>query len=120
LVTKLKHSYQQFTFKAEYAYDYGMPHWLAKVDRAFSPLHVEKLFLGRHKFYHFRIWYRDTLAGYLKEVLLDPRTLGRPYLRGANVERMVKNHTSGRENHTYAIHRLLTSELIQRQLIERQ
>jgi len=119
-VTKLKHSYQQFTFKAEYAYDYGMPHWLAKVDRALSPLHVEKLFLGRHKFYHFRIWYRDALAGYLKEVLLDPRTLGRPYLQGRNVERMVKNHTSGRENHTYAIHRVLTSELIQRQLIERQ
>jgi len=22
------------------------------------PLHLEKLFLGRHKFYHFRVWYR--------------------------------------------------------------
>ena len=119
-VTKLKRSYQQFTFKAEYAFDYGMPDWLAKIDRALAPLHLEKLFLGRHKFYHFRIWYRDALAGYLKEVLLDPHTLGRSYLQGKNVERMVKNHTSGRENHTYAIHRLLTSELIQRQLIERQ
>jgi asparagine synthase (glutamine-hydrolysing) len=119
-VTKLKHSYQQFTFKAEYAYDYGMPHWLAKIDRVMSPLHLERLFLGRHKFYHFRIWYRDALAGYVKEVLLDPRTLARPYLRGASIERMVNNHTSGRENHTYAIHRLLTSELIQRHFIERQ
>jgi len=120
VATRLKNFYQEFTFKAEYAYDYGMPNWLAKVDRAFSALHFEKLFLGRHKFYHFRIWYRDALAGYLKDVLLDPRTLGRPYLQGANIERMVKNHTSGRENHTYSIHRILTSELIQRQLIERQ
>lgn len=117
--TKLKHLYQEFTFKAEYAYDYGMPNWLAKLDRTFSALHLERLFLGRHKFYHFRIWYRDALAGYLKEMLLDPRTLGRPYLSGANVERMVRNHVSGRENHTYALHRILTSELIQRQLIER-
>jgi len=120
MVTKLKNLYQEFTFKAEYAYDYGMPHWLAKVDRALAPLHFEKLFLGRHKFYHFRLWYRDALAGYLKEVLLDPRTLGRPYLLGASVQGMVKSHTSGRENHTYALHRILTSELIQRQLIEQQ
>jgi asparagine synthase (glutamine-hydrolysing) len=118
VITRLKHLCQEFTFKAEYAYDYGMPHWLAKIDRTFAPLHFEKLFLGRHKFYHFRIWYRDALAGYLKEVLLDSRTLGRPYLVAARVERMVKNHTSGRENHTYALHRILASELIQRRLIE--
>ena len=118
VVTKLKHLFQEFTFKAEYAYDYGMPHWLAKTDTAFSMLHFEKLFLGRHKFYHFRIWYRDALAGYLKEVLLDPRTRTRPYFQGDCVEKMVLNHTSGRENHTYALHRVLTSELLQRQLIE--
>lgn len=117
-ITTLRHLWQEFTFKAEYAYDYGMPHWLAKIDSAFAPFHFERLFLGRHKFYHFRIWYRGALAGYLKEVLLDPRTLGRSYLLGASVERMVKNHTSGRENHTYALHRILTSELIQRQIIE--
>jgi len=118
LATKLRHLYQEFTFKAEYAYDYGMPDWLAKIDSTFSALHFEKLFLGRHKFYHFRIWYRDALADYLKEVLLDPRTLGRPYFQGACLERMVKNHVSGRENHTFDIHRILTSELLQRQLIE--
>jgi hypothetical protein len=49
---------------------------------------------------------------------LDPRTLGRPYFQGACLERMVKNHVSGRENHTFDIHRILTSELLQRQLIE--
>jgi asparagine synthase (glutamine-hydrolysing) len=118
LATRLRHLYQEFTFKAEYAYDYGMPDWLAKIDSTFSALHFEKLFLGRHKFYHFRIWYRDALADYLKEVLLDPRTLGRPYFQGANLERMVKNHVTGRENHTFDIHRILTSELMQRQLIE--
>ena len=28
-----------------------------------SPLHLERLFLGRHKLLHFRVWYRDTLSG---------------------------------------------------------
>ena len=118
VITKLKHLLQEFTFKAEYAYDYGMPHWLAKIDNTFSALHFEKLFLGRHKFYHFRLWYRDALAGYLKEILLDPRTRSRSYLQSSCMEKMVNNHTSGRENHTYALHRILTSELLQRQLIE--
>ena len=63
------HWYQEFTFKAEYAYDYGMPQWLARLDHVFAPLRLEKLFLGRHKVAHFRVWYRDELSHYLKEIL---------------------------------------------------
>src|SRR5262249_25939233 len=62
--TPFARSFLEFTFRAEYAYDYGMPQWLARVDHALSPLHLERLFLGRHKFCHYRVWYRDTLAGY--------------------------------------------------------
>jgi asparagine synthase (glutamine-hydrolysing) len=110
----------EFTFKAEYAYDYGMPQWLAKIDHAFSPLHLERLFLGRHKFYHFRVWYRDKLAGYLKDTLLDSKTLSRSYLRKARLEQIVNDHVSGRANYTSELHKVLRLELIQRQLLERQ
>jgi len=48
-------NYLEFTFKAEYAYDYGMPQWLAGLDHVFSPLRMERLFLGRHKLYHYRV-----------------------------------------------------------------
>jgi asparagine synthase (glutamine-hydrolysing) len=109
---------QEFMPRAEYVYDYGMPQWLAKLDGWMRPLHPERLFLGRQKFYHFRVWYRDELSAYVKEVLLDPRTLGRPYLNGRRVEEIVKAHVTGRGNFTLEIHKLLTSELIQRQLIE--
>ena len=118
VITKLRHLYQEFTFKAEYAYDYGMPHWVAKIDSAVSFLHLEHLFLGRHKFHHFRIWYRDELAPYLKAILLDPRTVNRPYLCGANLEKMVNDHVRGIRNYTLEFHRILTSELMQRQLVE--
>ena len=118
LLTTIQHLYQEFTFRAEYAYDYGMPNWLVRADSALRPLHLEKLFLGRHKFYHFRYWYRNQLAPYLKEVLLDSRTLSRAYLDRRRVEQMVLDHTSGRKNHTLDIHRILSSELMQRQLIE--
>ena len=80
----------EFQFKAEYAYDMGMPQWVAKVDHAFSAFHLERLFLGRHKVFHFRVWYRDALAGYVREMLLDPRSLGRPYIERKRLEEVVR------------------------------
>jgi asparagine synthase (glutamine-hydrolysing) len=104
----------EFTFKAEYAYDYGMPQWLARIDHSLSPLHLEKLFLGRHKLSHYRVWYRDVLAGYVRDMLLDERTLSRPYLQRKGVEAIVNGHTKQGLNYTSAIHKLLSLELLQR------
>jgi asparagine synthase (glutamine-hydrolysing) len=117
-IGKARHLAQEFTFKAEYAYDMGMPQWLARADHILAPLGLEKLFLGRHKFHHFRVYYRDELGRYLQEILLDPRTLGRPFLHGPRLEAMVRGHVGGYCNYTIEIHKLLTIELMQRQLIE--
>jgi asparagine synthase (glutamine-hydrolysing) len=118
-VGRARHLAQEFTFKAEYAYDMGMPQWLARVDHCLAPLHVEKLFLGRHKFHHFRVFYRDELRRYLQEILLDPRTLGRSFLRKPALEELVRGHVGGYRNYTSELHKLLTIELVQRQLIDR-
>ncbi len=104
----------EFTFKAEYAYDYGMPQWLSRTDHMLSSLHLENLFLGRHKTSHFRVWYRDALAGYVRDILLDKRTLSRPYLEPKKVEAIVNGHTREGLNYTTAIHKLLSMELLQR------
>jgi asparagine synthase (glutamine-hydrolysing) len=117
-LTQLLHWYQEFTFKAEYVYDYGMPQWLAKLDHAFAPPHIERLFLGRHKFHHFRVWYRDQLSPWLIEMLLDPAARSRPYLRANSLEDMLKAHSKGLRNYTFEIHKILTLEFIQRKLIE--
>ena len=111
-------NFQEFTFKAEYAYDYGMPQWLAGLDHFFSPLRLERLFLGRHKVYHYRVWYRDVLANYVKEMLLDSRTLSRPYLERTGVEAIVHGHLKGNRNYTTEIHRLLSLELIHRLFVD--
>ena len=117
-VNRALHWYQEFTFKAEYAYDYRMPQWLATLDHAFAPLHLERLFLGRHKFHHFRIWYRDELSGWLREMLLDSDARSRPYLRANSLEKILKAHSSGQRNYAFEIHKILTLEFIQRKLIE--
>jgi asparagine synthase (glutamine-hydrolysing) len=111
-------NFLEFTFKAEYAYDYGMPQWLAGLDHFFSPLKLERLFLGRHKLYHYRVWYRDILASYVQEMLLDSRTLARPYLERKGVEAIVRGHLKGDRNYTTEIHRLLSLELLHRLFLD--
>src|SRR5947199_4132940 len=117
-VNRAQHWYQEFTFKAEYAYDYRMPQWLARLDHAFAPLHLEKLFLGRHKVAHFRVWYRDELSPWLKELLPESDARCSPYLRPNSLEEILKAHSSGQRNYTFEIRKLLTLEFIQAERIE--
>jgi asparagine synthase (glutamine-hydrolysing) len=105
---------QELAFKAEYGYDYGMPNWAARIDHLLSPLPLDRLFLGRHKFSHFRVWYRDELSQTVRDVLLDPQALSRPYLERGALESIVRGHLRGAENHTLAIHKLMTLELLHR------
>ena len=118
LSSTITRSTLEFLFKAEYAYDYGMPQWVARIDHLFAPLHLERLFLGRHKFYHFRVWYRDALSKYLKEMLLDPQSLSRPYLERDGLETMVRGHLKGDQNFTSEIHKVLTLEILHRLFID--
>ena len=108
----------EVTFRAEYEYDYGMRQWVAGIDHLLSPLHLERLFLGRHKYYHFRVWYRDALSKYVQEMLLDSRTLSRPYLQRKKVEAIVQGHIKGDRNYTTEIHKVLTLELIHRLFLD--
>jgi asparagine synthase (glutamine-hydrolysing) len=114
----IRRGIMEFSFKAEYAYDYGMPQWLARTDHLFAALHLERLFLGRHKFCHYRVWYRDALSRYVREILLDERSLSRPYLRRGTVEGIVSHHLRGDRNHTTEITKLLTLELMHRLFLD--
>jgi asparagine synthase (glutamine-hydrolysing) len=108
----------EFLYNAEYAFDYGMPQWVAPVDQALSGLHLERMFLGRHKFCHFRVWYKDALARHVRNVLLDPSSLSRPHLERKTVEAVVDGHLKGKRNYTTEIHKLLTLEFIHRSLLD--
>jgi len=112
------HGILQFLFKAEYAYDMGMPQWVASADHLFSALHFERLFLGRHKAFHFRIWYRDYLSAYLKEMLLDSRSLARPYIERKGLEAIVRGHLRGTHNYTNEFHKVLSLEIFHRLFLD--
>jgi asparagine synthase (glutamine-hydrolysing) len=114
---RLRRTFHDLTAKAEYAYDYGMPQWLAATDHALAALRLEHLFLGRHKFYHFRTWYRSPLAGYVRDMLLSRRARSRSCFAPGVLERLVLAHTSGAGNYTLEIHLALTLELIHERLL---
>lgn len=103
--------WQEFTAKAEYAYDYGMPRWLTRADTILKPLHLERLFLGRHKFYHYRVWYRDRLGS----ILSTPEfTSDLPWYRTTRPSQLIAEHRSGRANRTLELHKLLSVQLLRR------
>src|SRR5260370_4860762 len=118
VLRKVSRALLEFEFKAEYAYDMGMPQWLARVDHAFSSFRFDRLFLGRHKVFHFRAWYRDFLAGYLREMLLDSRSLSRPYINRKGLEAIVRGHVKGNRNYTAELHKALTLEIVHRLFLE--
>ena len=108
----------ELLFKAEYAYDMGMPQWMARADHVLSPLRLENIFLGRHKIFHFRTWYRDVLSGYIRDMLLDSRSLSRPYIKRNAAESVVRGHIKGNRNYTNELHRLLSLELLHRLFLD--
>ena len=112
ILNRVARAWQEFTAKAEYAYDYGMPRRLAQIDHRLSMFHLERLFLGRHKFYHFRIWYKQQLKGYLdacRDSFIQPAC----YRPGAG-KLLIQAHLSGRDNHTLELHKLFSVQLIER------
>jgi asparagine synthase (glutamine-hydrolysing) len=112
------HAAQEFLFKAEYAYDIGMPQWLARLDHLLAFCRFERLFLGRHKPFHFRVWYRDALADYLREMLLDSRSLSRAWIDRRRLEAAVQSHIRGDRNYTNELHKILTLEILHRVLLD--
>ncbi len=118
LLSPIYRAFLEFQFKAEYAYDMGMPQGVARIDHMFSAFHLERFFLGRHKVSHFRIWYRDVLAGYVRDMLLDPRSLTRPYVDRKGLEAIVQGHLKGNRNYTNEIHKVLTLEILHRLFLD--
>ncbi len=83
-----------------------------------SPLHIKKLVLGYENFRHYNVWFRRNLAPYLAAILLDARTLSRPYWNGHFLTKMIKDHVNGRRRYLSEIRKVLTIELVHRFLIE--
>jgi asparagine synthase (glutamine-hydrolysing) len=63
-------------------------------------------------------WFRSDLQGYVRDVLLDPRTLGRGYFKASAVESLIVEHAEGRRNHASRLWSLLMLEHWHREIAD--
>ena len=112
--------YRYLLFKAEWYYNAGMPHWLSRLDGNVLAGRLARSFLGSHKIEHYRIWFRDQLFDYIQSVLCHRTAATRPYLNQRCYRGLVAAHREGTRNYMNEISTLVTLELVQRLLIERE
>jgi len=63
-------------------------------------------------------WYRGPTMDYIREILLDERSLGRGYFKPDYIRRMLNEHLEGRINHRLLIWSLLSFEWWNRLFID--
>jgi asparagine synthase (glutamine-hydrolysing) len=64
-------------------------------------------------------WFRNELRSLPAELLLDPATIERGYFRREEVERLIAEHQSGKEDHALRLWTLIQLETWQREVVER-
>jgi asparagine synthase (glutamine-hydrolysing) len=104
--------------KAEYWSSHGMPNWLAAISHFGLSGILEKSFLGRDKFQHFRLWTQKTFPEYITDVLLQGTENLKEFFERGHIERMVREHIAGRQNYTDEIDKLMTLTLTYRTLLK--
>jgi len=63
-------------------------------------------------------WFRHELYGYVREILLDQRSVGRGYFRREAVETLIEDHRAGRRNNSSRLWSLLMLEHWHREILE--
>jgi asparagine synthase (glutamine-hydrolysing) len=112
----LKWLLRETGFKIDYYHNDGMPHWFSRFDPILDVLDRRVRIFGRHKFLHYRSWFRNELALYVLEILTDRRTQGMGFFNHRFLDHMAKAHTQGYGNYALSINAVLTLEAIERRL----
>jgi asparagine synthase (glutamine-hydrolysing) len=109
--------YNYLLFKSEWYYGAGMPHWMARIDRAVSKGRSPLWFVGSHKIENYRVWLRDRAAEWLRSLLLDSTADGR-FFDTRRVRAIVSAHLDGTGNFSYEVNKAVTCELVRRLFVE--
>jgi len=105
-------------FKLDYYHNEGMPHWFCRFDGALHAIDCQVGIFGRHKFLHYRSWFRRELSAYVFSVLTDPRAQQMACFDRSFLKRMANAHTHGYRNYTLGINAVLTLEAVERLLLK--
>jgi asparagine synthase (glutamine-hydrolysing) len=104
---------------ADKFYDnFEYPGITAPVDRLFQRMGLQSFFAGFSSYVNYRIWMMAELRDYVREILLDSRTLGRGFYNRRFLERAVNDHCVGRQCYSSAFIKLVSFELWNRLFVD--
>lgn len=119
LISAGRRVYREALFKAEYWIGPGAPDWLVRRSHLLRILWLEEHLLGRHKFYHLRLWLRERLSEQIREILTyDSQSALRPYVNHKRLEELLNDHFQERKNYTAEIDNILTLALTSKLLFK--
>jgi len=116
LLSIVNYFWHRASFKLDYWYGEGMPHWLSAVDTRLRRLGLQFWQPGLHKYLHYGSWFKEELSGYLRERLTDEMIHQNQRWNRTFLDEMVKDHTAGRKNYVREINAVLTLAAIERLL----
>lgn len=112
----MRQLYCKALIKAEYWSSHGMPNWLAAISSYRLDRSIEKSFLGRDKFQHFRLWTQKRFAGYIADVLHQGGADLEEFFNRRHIESMAREHLAGKKNYLDEIDKLMTIVLAHKNL----
>ena len=118
LSSLLRRPWYRMSFKLDYWYSEGLPHWLSSFDSHLTRFDPGHRLLGAHKYLHYRRWFREELSGYLRERLTDAATRRRHPWSRAFLERLAEDHINGRKNYVHEIDAVLTLDAVDRLILQ--
>ncbi len=114
----VRHITREAIIKAEYWTSHGMPDWLSHTSRFHLTDMLERMFLGRNKFQHFRLWSQTRFDDFIKNVLLQNNTGLNDFIYQSKLEKVVDDHLKGKQNNLDIIDKLMTLTIAHKTFIE--
>jgi len=115
-VAVFRRLFSEATFKLDYLNNEGWPSWLSPVEPVFRHVTSTLKIIGRHKYLHYRSWFRHELASYLRSLINDSQTQSR-FWNCDFLRQMANEHINGHKNYILEIDAVLTLEAVERLLI---
>ena len=108
---------RKLSFKCDYWYGEGMPGPFGVADPLVWQAGVTAGLLGRHKYLHYRSWFRHELGSYVQDRLASRRVRESGLWDRRSLESMERQHRRGTVNWSREIDMVLTLDAIERRLL---
>ena len=118
LASLANYAWHHGSFRLDYWCGDGMPHWLSDLERRLARLRVWPWSPGRHKFLHYRDWFRADLSQYVTERIHDISARGSYLWNRPFLHELLIDHREGRKNYVREIDVVLTLDAVDRVLLK--